>query len=339
MTFDFFGYLNVNIRAGGHRGYRKYFRNEYLRITGESEARPDAPSISVEIVKRLPAAEKGDLKRRVRYKKLFAYEYLIRDLDRRDTVIYFRSHWIDRIYMNAIGVFVQAQVLEPIMYLKLLEQNVLLMHAAGVTDGQNGYLLPAYGGTGKTTFSIALLNRGYKLLGDDLLFVSLKEGKVYPYPRPMHIFTYNVNNLNGASIPLKYKLAIYTKNVIRFFLEKLLGTEFLISTRVHADEVFPNNPYGKPVTYKHIFFLKKTGPTTRLVKITQQNIGKLAEEIMSSADLNDSLYDILRDPAKIRRVRALEKQVISNLLGRFPALTYLNTRRLDLDELDPITDL
>lgn len=336
MTYVFFNYLNVTINDNGHSGYEKYFSNEYARITGKSVPDQTIPSITVEIVKRLPRAQTADIRRLVRYKKLFNYEYLVRGLSAQHVTIYFKSHWIDRIYMNAIGVFVQAQVLEPIMYLKLLEQNVLLMHAGGVTNDKSGYLLPAYGGTGKTTFSIALLGYGYKLLGDDLLFVSVGRKKVYPYPRPMHIFTYNVNNLNGASIPLKYKLAIYTKNVIRFFLEKLLGTEFLISTRVHADEVFPNNPYGKPVTYRHIFFLKKTGPPTRLVKITQRNIGKLAEEIMSSADLNDSLFDILQDASMIREVKKLEKSVISSLLGQFPSLVYLNTRKLNLSDLKPL---
>src|SRR5690606_8570114 len=185
----------------------------------------------VHIVRRLPLARESDLVRSVNVKKLFTYHYLVRDLDSTTVEIFFRTHPIDKVYMNAIGVFLQAQVLEPVLYLKLLEENVLLMHAAGICDDQQGYLFPAHGGTGKTTFSLSLLKHGYRLLGDDLLFVDVGKGRVYPYPRPLHLFSYNANRLEGK-LPPRIKAIIYSKNIVRFFLESLLRTEFLISTRV-----------------------------------------------------------------------------------------------------------
>lgn len=56
MTYVFFNYLNVTINDNGHSGYEKYFSNEYARITGKSVPDQTIPSITVEIVKRLPRA-------------------------------------------------------------------------------------------------------------------------------------------------------------------------------------------------------------------------------------------------------------------------------------------
>jgi hypothetical protein len=287
----------------------------------------------VKIVKNLPPEQGTDIRRTIHLKKLFTFNYLVKHLNTNEVIIYFKRHFIDKVYMNAIGVFLQAQILEPIMYLKLLEQNVIFMHAGGVCDEKNGYMFPAYGGTGKTTFSIALLNHAYKLLGDDLLFVDTNNKMVYPYPRPLHLFTYNINNLHGANVPLRYKLAIYTKNILRFFLEKILRTEFLISTRVHADEIFNHNPFGQTVPYVGIFFLVKEGPSTAVKIINQSNSLQLAREIMESEDLNDSLYELIADKMAVEQIIKLEEKVIQRLVEQFKELTYVNTRELNLLDL------
>jgi hypothetical protein len=333
-TYSFFGHLNVVINSRGHRGYNRYFENEYQRIA-ERATSAGVPTVTVEIVDRLPEPQSGDLSERVHYKRMFHFEHLVRGIDTDNVTVFFKKHWVDKLYMNAIGVFVQCQVLEPIMYLKLLERNVLLMHAAGVADDEAGYLFPAYGGTGKTTTSMALLGEGFRLLGDDLLIVDLEARTVHPYARPLHLFTYNVRHLHGASVPLKYRTAIYTKNVLRFVLERLLRTEFLISTRVHADELFPNDPFGQRVPYRKLCFLTKEGPATSEVELTEQKIPEVATEVMRSADLNDSLYRILGEDESIASVQKLETKVISELLSHFDSITYVNSRQLDLDDLGP----
>ena len=97
------------------------------------------------------------------------------------------------------------------------------MHAGGVTHNGRAVLMPAHGGAGKTTTTMALVAQVYQFLGDDLVFVDVQERTVQPYPRPFHIFTYNVRNLRGARIPLKYVVAVYVKNILRFVLERLCG--------------------------------------------------------------------------------------------------------------------
>ena len=334
--YNFYGYLALTLDTT-HRGYRRYFENEYARITSGELGEPGEPpvSIDVQIVKELPAVQPGDVARTERYKKLFTYHYLVRGIDTPHVTIYFQRHWVDRVYMNAIGVFVQAQVLEPIMYQKLLETGILFMHAGGVTEDGKGILLPAYGGTGKTTLSMALLNKGDKLLGDDLLIVDIEKQLVYPYPRPLHIFTYNVQNLRGAKIPFKYKFAVYFKNVIRWFLERILRTEFLISTRIHADEIFPGDIFGTVAPVAAIAFLRKEGPGVEVVEVTDANVDAIADGIAESADLNDSLDVLLEGHDEIVAAnKKLEHDVISRLLRARGLIAYVNTRALDLDHLE-----
>jgi hypothetical protein len=336
-SYNFYDYLVVDLQTT-HRGYRRYFDNEYTRIS-RGAGSSSSPRVVVEIVDALPEAQDGDIRHDIRFKKLFTFRFVLRGLETRTPTIYFQKHWVDKVYMNAIGVFLQAQVLEPVMYLKLLEEGILFMHAGGVTKGDMGILLPAYGGTGKTTLSMALLNQGHKLLGDDLLLVDIAKGVVHPYPRPLHIFTYNVRNLRGAKIPFRYKFAVYAKNVLRFPLEKILRTEFLISTRIHADELFPGDIFGVSSPFGAIAFLRKDGPAIETVKVTKRNVDEIADGIAESADLNESL-ETLVGPGSERweRIRRLEHGVIVDLLTRRGLIAYVNTRALDLDHLDDFSE-
>lgn len=330
--YNYYGYLKLTLNSGGHKGYTHYFENEYTRIQKFRGSTNPASQITVNIVADLPTQKSGDIIKSAKFKQLFTYSYLIRNYGSEHIEVFFKRHWIDRVYMNAIGVYLQAQIIEPLMYYQFLKQNIVFLHAAGVMKNNCGYLFPAYGGTGKTTFSMALLNNGFKLLGDDLLFVNTNDKTVSPYPRPMHLFTYNINHLIGAHVPLKYKLAIYAKNGLRFLLERILKTEFLISTRVHADEVFSNDPFGDTAEYKKIMFLTKSGPIYKKSRITLKNYKVIAEKIINSADLNDSLYELL--PAhELTKAKVLEIEVVSSLLMDFESISYINTRKLDLNNL------
>ncbi|CAN5577205.1 hypothetical protein BH09ACT4_BH09ACT4_01570 [soil metagenome] len=336
-SYNFYDYLVVDLQST-HRGYRKYFDNEYARIS-RGEAPPSAPRIAVQIVDRQPEPEPGDIRHRLRFKNLFTFHFVVRGLETRTPTIFFKQHWVDRVYMNAIGVYLQAQVLEPIMYLKLLEEGILFMHAGGVTKDGKAILLPAYGGTGKTTLSVALLNQGHKLLGDDLLLVDIAAGVVHPYPRPLHIFTYNVRHLRGATIPFKYRFAVYAKQVLRFPLQKILRTELLISTRVHADELFAGDVFGASSPFGAIAFLRKTGPAIETVKIAKTNVDEVADAIGESADLNDSLETLVGPRSdRWKRIVKLEHDVIVSLLIKRGLIAYVNTRVLDLDNLDDFSN-
>lgn len=340
--FNFFNLILLQFEYNGRSIYKRYFVNEYERIARtkfiNKNRKSPKTTIVVEIVKQLPEVESDDIHHVKSFKGLFTYEYLIMDLKTDSVKIYFKDHTVSKIYVNAVGVYLQAQIIEPVMYLKLLENNVLFMHAAGVAKNNKGYLMPAHGGTGKTTTCIALLNQGFQLLGDDLLLVDNDEGYVFPYPRPLHLFTYNIRNLQGANIPIKYWFIIYFKNVIRFFLEKLLRTDFLISTRVHADELYESDIFAKPVKYDRVLFLTKKGNPKETVKLNKKTIKDVALSIINSADLNDSLYAIVHEK-DINGIKNLEVDVVSNLLLKFKSISYINTRKTNFTDASTLAEL
>lgn len=332
-TYRFYGLLDLECDDGGHRGYRRFLENEYARIA-EAPADEAPLRIDLRVVAELPAALPGDIVRTVRFKRLFTYRFLVRDLKSERVQIFFRRHPVDRVYMNAIGVFLQAHVLEPVMYLKLLERGVLFLHAAGVARDGAGYLLPARGGAGKTTFSLALLEHGFRLLGDDLLLVDTKARVVHPYPRPLHLFAYNVDKLAGLRVPTRHKAAIYAKNVARAVLERGLRTDFLIATRVHLDELAAGDLFAPSVPYHGLWFLRSQGETLERRPLTEDKAAAVAAEIVDASDLNKSLYRILGAGEELASVQALEEDVVKRLLLQLPHVTYVNTRRLDLRSLD-----
>lgn len=59
----------------------------------------------------------------------------------------------------------------------------LLFHAATLSRRGKGIILAADSGCGKTTLTLALVRQGFKFLSDEVAALSLKDGKLTPYPR------------------------------------------------------------------------------------------------------------------------------------------------------------
>lgn len=330
--YNIYNLAVINLKTSNGK-YLRYFDNEYLKMQTRPKKEADPIKINL-VIGPLPERSKGDLYGKKKFKKLFTFEYIVRNLDGLTTEIYFSEHFIDKLYINAVGVYVQAQILEPVMYYKLLQKGVVFLHAAGVEKGGKGYLLPAYGGTGKTTLSLKLLARGYRLLGDDLLLVDTKSNQVYAYPRPFHLFTYNINSLEGAKVPLKYRAIINVKNILRWVLEKITREEFLISTRVHADELYGGNIWADVVPYRFIRFLKKEGGHETFSLRTDSDRKRHAQRIIASADLNKSLMEnVFEDSLSKKAFAQKELEVVTELLKPLETISYVNTRKLSDEDL------
>lgn len=63
----------------------------------------------------------------------------------------------------------------------------LIIHAAVVEKGGHAAILPAPPGSGKSTLCAALVNRGWRLLSDELALVRVGDGKIIPLPRPVSL--------------------------------------------------------------------------------------------------------------------------------------------------------
>ena len=68
-----------------------------------------------------------------------------------------------------------------------LESHASTFHAAAVSLDDKGILLPALGGSGKTTLTAYLLSQGFSLLNDDSVQLSAPPCKLIPVPMPLSI--------------------------------------------------------------------------------------------------------------------------------------------------------
>jgi len=75
----------------------------------------------------------------------------------------------------------------------------LIIHAAVIEKDNISVILPAPPGSGKSTLCAALVNRGWRLLSDELTLVSVADGLIYPLARPI--------NLKNDSIDIIKKFA------------------------------------------------------------------------------------------------------------------------------------
>ena len=63
--------------------------------------------------------------------------------------------------------------------------HYLLLHAAVVEREGCAAILPAPPGSGKSTLCAALMNRGWRLLSDELALISLTDTTITPFGRPV----------------------------------------------------------------------------------------------------------------------------------------------------------
>lgn len=66
-------------------------------------------------------------------------------------------------------------------------QHCLIIHAAVIEKDGHAVILPAPPGSGKSTLCAALINRGWRLLSDELALVRISDGKLIPLPRPVSL--------------------------------------------------------------------------------------------------------------------------------------------------------
>ena len=65
--------------------------------------------------------------------------------------------------------------------------HYLIIHAAVIEKGGYAAVLPAPPGSGKSTLCAALVNRGWRLLSDELALIHIGDGRIVPLPRPISL--------------------------------------------------------------------------------------------------------------------------------------------------------
>lgn len=60
-----------------------------------------------------------------------------------------------------------------------------IVHAATVEKSGRAVILPGAPGSGKSTLCAAMVCRGWRLLSDEMALISLQDGMLWPFPRPI----------------------------------------------------------------------------------------------------------------------------------------------------------
>lgn len=120
------------------------------------------------------------------------YRVLISDLNGK-TKFYFNSST-----RRFFGVY---EIIRMLLEIKLLQKGYTLVHAGGISKGNNGYLLLGWSGVGKSSTIFGSKERGFDVLGDDVVILS-KIGKIYCYPQRTGIFFHseNIKDLNLSAL-------------------------------------------------------------------------------------------------------------------------------------------
>ena len=98
--------------------------------------------------------------------------YIIRD---GKEIIFERNEGVDKtVFSSWILGFCTAML--------LLQRRMLAIHCSAVTDGKRAFLISGEPGAGKSTLTRCVLEKGYKLMADDVAAVKLVQDKAYVYP-------------------------------------------------------------------------------------------------------------------------------------------------------------
>jgi len=68
-----------------------------------------------------------------------------------------------------------------------IAHQYLIIHSAIIEKDGYGLIMPGTPGSGKSTLCAALVNRGWRLLSDEMALLSLADGLIYPAPRPVSL--------------------------------------------------------------------------------------------------------------------------------------------------------
>ena len=81
------------------------------------------------------------------------------------------------------------EVVDTLLLFLLTRSGRIPLHAAGVMVGGTAVVLAGPSGTGKSTLSLAAMQRGLRILSDDTVYIQLQPSlRIWGFPRPLHVF-------------------------------------------------------------------------------------------------------------------------------------------------------
>lgn len=304
--YQFTPQLAISLITSQH-SYSNYFDSEYW-FAKTSKKIP--VNIELRIVDTLTnhSDNLSVVFRSVKFKNLFWFEYEI-DFGKKPIQIYVKRHFMERFYFKAFGPFIQTNILEPVLYFVAIAKKQYLLHAATVSENQHAVCIAGKGGAGKTTTALTrCVTPGVSFMGDDLIFIDGVKRQVYWFPRPLHLFSYNLfkiprpTTFGSKFLFCKLVMIIKLKDMVRAVLQFFTKQRILISTRVDVRLLYPKMFLERTAQFDHIESLKL-------------NPKNLAHDLLKASDLRSDLMTLIKKlPHAIQEDFLREEERLVNLL-------------------------
>lgn len=128
----------------------------------------------------------------------------------------------------------------PPMRVLPFKNKFLVLHGCAARKDNKTYVFLAPSMSGKTSLLFYLIYNGFKAISDDLLFIDVETGLLFPYKKPVGIRENALNIIPNLDKLLKQSI---NKDTLIFF-----NSEGKRTWLVHLDDLFHNDVYCKEKT-------------------------------------------------------------------------------------------
>jgi HprK-related kinase A len=186
--------------------------------------------------------------------------------------------------------------------------SMLIIHAAVVEKNGLAAILPGTPGSGKSTLCAALVNRGWRLLSDELTLVRVADGLIEPLPRPV--------SLKNASIDI---VAAYAPQAV--FSDSVSDTSkgTIAHMKPPADSVRRAGEAAQPAWL--IFPKFAAGAATQLTPMSRASgFMKLADNAFNYSNLGLQGFETAADLIEAVDCYDFRYSVLDEAIATFDAL-------------------
>lgn len=183
-----------------------------------------------------------------------------------------------RIEMTAENI--TYNVIEPILHIHMLNNGQTFLHASGVvSDSEDAILFTGWGGVGKSSACVQLVNQGdWKYLADDVIIINA-DGEAYCYPKKVLLYGYNTDgNPNLDRTLLKNDLMNKASWNLR---KKILGGA-KVRRRISPELLFGRDKIGTEGKISKVFYLLKSNSEESSVQeITSEEMAERSVSVIA----------------------------------------------------------
>jgi GTPase SAR1 family protein len=174
--------------------------------------------------------------------------------------------------------------LDLLMRIRMLEQNVFLIHAGCVSLENKAIIAVAQKGVGKTTLCLKLIEAGYDFLGDDKIWID-SGGNVFSYPRYVVL-----KNTNALLFPKFLDNYYILKLRLKNRLSDLIGDKYF-SRILNYILKTPARYFYVEDLYPKVNTLTKSC-VNRVLYVARENVGDIVFSPLSSEGLKNYVKEI-----------------------------------------------